>query len=373
MSTHTTPDTERELATVMRAAARAGVAVCLWGEPGVGKSSVVRAAAEADGAHLEVVIGSIREPADFNGLPVVTDQGVRMAPPAWAVRLREAGGGYLFLDELTTAPPAVQAAMLQVVLERTAGEIRLPDSVAVIAAANPPEIAADGWDLAPPMANRFLHLDFAPRLEDWIEGLIAGFAPKAPGYVAEPDAGAAQVMRSLVASFLRTRPDLDQKCPRDGSTAGRAWPSRRTWTMAADVLALLDPLDTGACLTAAAGLVGEGAAAEFMTWRALGDLPHPADVIEHPDSVSWLDTEPSRTFAILAAVVSHTTALGTQAAWRAGWAPLAAAAKAGRADVAAMQARALMRARPGAAKPPAIVREFAPVLTAAGLMPEGSN
>ena len=38
-----------------------------------------------------------------------------------ATRLCEAAEGLLFLDELTTAPPAVQAAMLRVVLERVVG------------------------------------------------------------------------------------------------------------------------------------------------------------------------------------------------------------------------------------------------------------
>ena len=90
----------------------AGVPVLLWGSPGTGKTSAVVALAEAVGWPCEVVIGSIREPTDFGGLPVVHDGGVKLAPPAWAQRLVEAGHGLLFLDELTTAPPAVQAAML---------------------------------------------------------------------------------------------------------------------------------------------------------------------------------------------------------------------------------------------------------------------
>src|SRR5215203_1151271 len=84
--------------TVLRAAGRAGVAVCLWGDPGLGKSALIHAAAEADGVPCETVIGSLREPSDFAGLPVVSDEGVRMEPPAWARRLREAQAGCLFLD-----------------------------------------------------------------------------------------------------------------------------------------------------------------------------------------------------------------------------------------------------------------------------------
>jgi MoxR-like ATPase len=69
---------------------------------------------------------------------------------SWARRLTDAGHGLLFLDELTTAPPAVQAAMLRVVLERAVGDVELPASVRIVAAANPAEQAADGWELTAP-------------------------------------------------------------------------------------------------------------------------------------------------------------------------------------------------------------------------------
>src|SRR5919205_1362095 len=93
------------IVTVLRAAGRAGVAVCLWGDPGLGKSSLIQAAAGSDGVLCETVIGSLREPSDFAGLPVVSDDGVRMEPPSWARRLHDAQAGYLFLDELSTSPP----------------------------------------------------------------------------------------------------------------------------------------------------------------------------------------------------------------------------------------------------------------------------
>src|SRR5438132_9362982 len=120
------------LVTVLRAAGRAGVAVCLWGDPGIGKSALIHAAAAADGVPCETVIGSLREPSDFAGLPVVSDDGVRLEPPAWAKRLHAAQSGYLFLDELSTSPPAVQAAMLGVALETRVGALLLNSRVQVV-------------------------------------------------------------------------------------------------------------------------------------------------------------------------------------------------------------------------------------------------
>ena len=57
--------------------------------------------------------------------------------------MQAAQSGYLFLDELSTSPPAVQAAMLGVALERRVGDLLLPRAVQVVAAANPPERAAE--------------------------------------------------------------------------------------------------------------------------------------------------------------------------------------------------------------------------------------
>src|SRR4029078_2125098 len=126
----------------------------------------------------ETVIASIREPADFAGLPVVSGAGatvaVEFAPPRWARRLAAVETGLLFFDEISTAPPAVQAALLRVVLERTVGDLALPEGVAVVAAANPPEQGADGGGLTPPLANRFCHLDWPVDARAVADGFSGG-------------------------------------------------------------------------------------------------------------------------------------------------------------------------------------------------------
>src|SRR3954469_25278285 len=162
-------------------AVAARVPVLVWGAPGTGKTSAIRAMSEEMGLACETVIASIREPSDFAGLPVVADGQVTFAPPRWARRLAQEEVGVLFLDEISTAPPAVQAALLRVVLERVVGDLALPEAITVIAAANPPEYAAAGWDLSPPLANRFGHLDWPVEAQAFAEGLSAGWpAPIVP-------------------------------------------------------------------------------------------------------------------------------------------------------------------------------------------------
>ncbi|MBO0806183.1 MAG: AAA family ATPase, partial [Nocardiopsaceae bacterium] len=197
-----------DAAEALGVAVAARVPVLLWGAPGTGKTSAIRAMAEAMGLPCETVIASIREPSDFAGLPVVSDKSVHFAPPRWAQRLAEAGTGILFLDELSTAPPAVQAALLRVVLERTVGDLALPADVAVVAAANPPEQAADGWDLSAPLANRLCHLSWKTTPRSIADGLASGWeAPAVPMLPDDWEAGE-PLGRGLVAGFLRARPAL---------------------------------------------------------------------------------------------------------------------------------------------------------------------
>lgn len=359
--------------TVIDACGRAHVPVLLESDPGVGKSSLVRGIAATAGVPCETVLGSIREPADIAGLPVVTDAGVRLDAPAWAKRLAEAGEGYLFLDELKTCPPSVQAAMLAVALDRTVGDLRLPDGVRVVAGSNPADRGADGYELAPPLANRFCHLLYAPSVDEWLDGMQAGWSAPPPSRAVAFDATRHAAMVGAVTGFIRTRPDLLHAFPDNAAGTGGPWPSRRTWDMLARALTHLRDDDHAAVQAVTFGLVGEGAGVEFLTWREKADLPDPAAVVEDTSLVAW-DDRPDRVWAVLAGVVGWATSTGTVEAWRKAWGPLVAAAEGGAPDVAAAAARTLGRTRPANAKVPAAVkREFMPVLVAAGLADAASE
>lgn len=349
----------------------AGVPVVLWGSPGTGKTSVVRALGASLGCPVEVVIGSLREPSDFAGLPVVVDGGVRMAPPVWAVRLAEAGHGLLFLDELSTAPPAVQAAMLRVVLERVVGDLVLPAAVRVVAAANPPEQAADGWDLAAPLANRLVHLDWPVDAAAVADGLATGFPTVLPAGLGlgPPSPSRVLAARAAVAAFLKVRPALVLQIPKVAASAGRGWPSPRSWEHLAILLASCESAqvsaDVRACLLI--GAVGEGAGVEFLSWLAHTDLPDPDAVLADPSSFV-LPQRSDRAFAALTAVAAVAIARGDPDSWSAAWQVLATATKAAP-DVATLVAQTLAAARPDGARLPLEVLALAPVLRAAGLLP----
>ncbi len=361
---------QRQAAAVeaLGVAVAARVPVLLWGAPGTGKTATILAMAEQMGWPCETVIASIREPSDFAGLPIVVGDGVRFAPPGWARRLAEAGRGLLFLDELSTAPPAVQAALLRVVLERVVGDLALPDGVSVVAAANPPEQAADGWDLSAPLANRLCHLAWEVDPRAVADGLAGGWA--APAVPVLPDGWEAGLglARSLAAAFLHVRPALACAPPTDASSAGKGWPSPRTWDMAARLLAAAEAAGTGGEARSALvrGAVGEGAGVEFLSWLAEMDLPDPEAVLADPDSFV-LPKRGDRAYAAVTAVAAVVAADPTPQRWVAGWCVLGKAAH-DAPDVAAVAARMLARCRPDGTPLPAEVRIFAPVLRDAGLL-----
>ncbi|MET8006441.1 ATP-binding protein [Nonomuraea glycinis] len=367
-------------------AVAANLPVILWGAPGTGKTSAVLALGSRLGLPVEVVVGSIREPSDFAGLPTLRDGRTWFAPPRWAERLAASGHGILFLDELTTAPPAVQAAMLRVVLERTVGDLTLPGQVRIVAAANPPEQAADGWDLSAPLANRLIHLDWQITAASVAEGFTTGFAPLdgpgpstadspgpdpagrsesgIPGWRG-PDAASVARAKALVGAFLRVRPELVLAVP-DGPA--RAWPSPRTWELAATALACTAGTGAAAQRVRAelvVGAVGEAAGYELLSWIRDLDLPDPETLLTDP--AAPLPERVDRMHAVLGSVVAHVVADGGTESWQRAWTLIGRVA--GRApDVAAGAARSLAARRPPGAVLPVAVLELAAILRMAGLM-----
>ncbi|MGW2962491.1 AAA family ATPase [Streptomyces sp. NPDC001220] len=347
-ATEPRPDTQLEALTL---AVAADMPVLLWGEPGIGKTAALTQLADSLDLPLTTVIASVHEPSDFSGLPVVGDdpavQGVPMAPPDWAVRLVKAGRGLLFLDELSTAPPAVQAALLRLVLERRVGALRLPPAVRIVAAANPRSSAADGWELSPPLANRFVHLQWAHDHEVVVRGL-GGTWPRATLPRLDPErlSAAVDFARRAVCGLLATRPTLVHRLPSGETRRGGAWPSPRSWDMTLRLVAFAHAAGSSRDVLSllVRGTVGDGPGLELLASVDRMELPDPEILLADPGAAELPERGDLRQ-AVLDGVVAAVRERPDRARWDAAWALLVRALDTGAPDLVVVPATTLASLR----------------------------
>ncbi len=138
----------------------------LWGAPGIGKSSIVKQISKNKNLDFIDLRLSLLDPTDLKGIPFydADSKSALWAPPAFLPR---SGMGILFLDELNTAPPAVQASAYQLILDRQIGEYSLPEGWAIVAAGNRENDRGVVYKMPSPLANRFVHLEMQVHVDDW--------------------------------------------------------------------------------------------------------------------------------------------------------------------------------------------------------------
>jgi hypothetical protein len=281
-----------------------GIPVLVWGPPGVGKSSFLDALAKPEFPVL-TLIASIHDPTDFSGLPVFKDGKVHYAVPEWVLEFGELGEGILFLDELTTAPPAVQAALLRVVLERRVGFHQLPPNVRIVAAANPPDLMTGGWDLSPPLRNRFVHIYWDLPIQVFLDALESDYTKAIlPEIDPKEHAAVLPYWKLRVLAFLKISPNLLRTSP---ETDKHAFASPRAWDYAIALMASCDLLGHAPKEGRAgnrvfyelmSGCLGDAVALPLMEFLEKLRLPNPDEVLDKKAKVDVKDLNDSELFVL---------------------------------------------------------------------------
>jgi hypothetical protein len=153
------------LQRVLEIAYRARRPVLLEGPTGIGKSDIVRRAADELGVATVVLDLSLLEPPDLVGLPIVQDGRTSYALPQVLPR---DGAGILMLEELNRAERYIQQPALQLLTARRLHEYELPPGWVCFAAINPETAEYQVTSLDRALRARFLSLHVRADRASWL-------------------------------------------------------------------------------------------------------------------------------------------------------------------------------------------------------------
>ena len=258
----------------LRRAFKAQRPVFLWGPPGIGKSDIVKQLGDELEAHVIDIRLSLWEPTDIKGIPYFDANTSRMAwaPPIELPNEVEAAKHkniILFMDEMNSAAPAVQAAAYQLVLNRRVGTYKLPDNVFIVAAGNREADKGVTYRMPAPLANRFVHMEMRVDWDDYFSWATENRQHK-----------------DVVGFLTFSKKDLYDFDPRSSS---KAFATPRSWAFVSELL-FDDDEDENTLTDLVSGAVGEGLAIKFMAHRKIASkLPNPTEILK--GKVKKMDTK----------------------------------------------------------------------------------
>lgn len=251
----------------------------LWGAPGLGKTSLVEAEAEALGLSVNTWILAQADAGELGGFPMIVDgpsgKEMRRCRPA---ELPDKGTGILFCDEFPQAPLANQNVAAQLIAERRIGEHRLGDGWTIVCAGNDMKHRAGTNQMPSHVKDRLLHLEIESDANDSIDYFNSqNLSPELTGFI--------RYMPEYLHKF-----DPDQK----------ASPTPRSWERVDQILKWnLASLSEQQVI---AGLVGAPAAAAFVGFaQVFRELPDPDAPFKTPLTAE-IPTDPSVLYALMSSL-----------------------------------------------------------------------
>lgn len=259
------------------------IPVFVWGSPGIGKSSIVKQIASEQELNFVDLRLSLLDPTDLKGIPFFdrdTHEAV-WASPNFLPNDPDSKG-ILFLDEINTAPPSVQASAYQLVLDRKVGDYTLPEGWSIVAAGNNESDRGVVYRMPPPLANRFVHLNMEVSFDDW----------KAWAYSAGID--------SSIIAFLQY--DSTKLFDFDPTKNQKSFPTPRSWEYIDKILA--SGMHPELLLEIMSGTIGSESATAFMSFRkVMHRLPDIEKLLA--GEVVEVEHNSQVLFALIAGIVTH--------------------------------------------------------------------
>ena len=271
--------------------------VMLHGSPGVGKSDVVRQIAKQRGIELIDLRLSQLDPVDLRGVPSVD---TKKHITSWNTPsfLPTDGKGILFLDEINSAAQATQAAAYQLVLDRKLGDYVMPPGWAIIAAGNRSTDRAIVNQMSTALKNRFTHLNYEVNNDDWCDwALRNNIAVEVLGFI--------RFRPMLLNEFEQRNESKEEKERVQRLKDAQAFATPRSWEFLSKVVQQKPSSDVEYELYT--GIVGEGAAAEFMGYlKYYRDLPNLDALLMNPGTAK-VPEEPATLYALATGLATKAT------------------------------------------------------------------
>ena len=289
-------------------AAQSGAATCTEGPPGVAKSQEALTWCPMMGREGHLLIGSTHAPEDFSGLPIVDmiADSFRCVAPDWAKSLQKPNQ-VLILDELTTVPPSVRAAMLSLLTERRLGNLKIADDALIIAMCNPSHMAPNASPLEKSMANRFAHFTWEFPVVTWEEGMCEGTDVFRSGPIPMLPADWQRhkaANGTAIVEYCRNNSLERLQVPTADDVV--SYPTPRTWHKLRNALAAADSVNAPAKFRSeiCAAFVGKATGSTFLKYLAARDLIDVELCLDNPSLFKHSKARCDLTVAMLTSAVS---------------------------------------------------------------------
>ena len=232
----------------------------MWGPPGIGKSELVHQVGTKLGRKVRDLRLALYDPTDIKGMPYLSNEQSMKWAPSSEFPTDPNSTDILFLDELVSAPPSVQAAAYQLILNRRVGEYTLPEGCDIIAAGNRENDRGVTYKMPKPLANRFIHTELRVDADQWISYAIDKMIHKdIVGYIS--------YMKQDLFNF-------------DPASASHSFATPRSWFFVNEILKGSKSFSKDTIATMISGAVGDGIAVKFLHHCRISDqLPLAKDVL----------------------------------------------------------------------------------------------
>ena len=282
--------TPSQLLPILRDCHAAKLNPFVQGQPGVGKSAIVARYAAEIGAEFIDARLAYYAPQDVQGFPYLDtdEQGIRtmrLSRPAFWPKTENP---VIALEEFNCATRSVQNVALQLLNDRRIGDHRLPENAFVVLLGNRPEDRVHIEKLSSAVVNRIVNLRVQLSLPDWVSWAQEnGVDP-------------------LVIAFLNFRPDLLTTFDGAKWDGVSNFASPRTWEKAGAIVGI--STDNKVRQALLDGVLGQGAAAEFIAFLGIYDkLPDLEAILKTPEK-GKAPSDPATLYAICAGLAKKVKA-----------------------------------------------------------------